>query len=225
MSLVQHPGKRSRRRLAHLRPRRSCRRTRFSESLEYLFAGAGPTAPRSSPHAPPRRSSRSRQAPAPSAAVHTRSARPAPTWSRHKAAAECQCRFARRSPRSPTMSSSDDRFCARAGCVSSAMPRRSRRRRQQSTVAQVAQADAQPVREGLRGIRPPITRQPASKFDSGPSSLDPGSMGFLLAWLGGSPGGQTVAQQLSYLDTTGTIRRLSRREHVQQQSTTSRPES
>ena len=37
---------------------------------------------------------------------------------------------------------------------------------------------------------------------SGPSSLDPGSMAFLLAWMGGSPGGQTVkAQQQSYLET------------------------
>jgi hypothetical protein len=40
------------------------------------------------------------------------------------------------------------------------------------------------------------------EFDFGPSTVDPGSMAGLLAWLGGSPGGQTLQQQQqSYLDT------------------------
>lgn len=41
---------------------------------------------------------------------------------------------------------------------------------------------------------------PEYKFDFGPSSLDPGSMAFLLAWMGGSPDHKSLqTQQQEYL--------------------------
>jgi hypothetical protein len=40
------------------------------------------------------------------------------------------------------------------------------------------------------------------QFDTAPSTLDPGSMAFLLAWMGGSSDGQSIQQQQqSYLET------------------------